>query len=85
MAQIVYILCGVTSLACAVALLRSYFQSRTHLLLWSSFCFIGLALNNLTLFIDLVLVPTLNLYVIRLLPALVGLALLLYGLIWESE
>lgn len=85
MAAIVYILCALTSLACAVLLLRSYAQSQVRLLLWSGLCFVGLALNNILLFVDKVIYPQTDLLLIRSVPALLGLMLLLYGLIWESE
>ena len=85
MATIVYVLCALTSLACAVLLLRGYRQSGARLLLWSGLFFLGLFLNNLLLIVDLRVVPQINLAVIRLVPALIGVCLLLYGMIWESE
>ena len=85
MATIVYVLCALTSLACAVLLLRGYRQSGARLLLWSGLFFLGLFLNNLLLIVDLRVVPQINLAVIRLVPALIGVSLLLYGMIWESE
>ena len=51
----VYALCALTSLVCAWLLLRAYQRQRTRLLLWSSVSFAGLALNNVLLFIDLIL------------------------------
>jgi len=84
-AALVHILCALTSLTCTVLLLRAYFASRARLLLWSSLCFIGLATNNALLFIDLSIVPEIDLSVPRNLSALIGLALLLYGLIVEAE
>jgi hypothetical protein len=48
-------------------------------------CFVGLALSNLLLFVDLVLVPNLDLYRWRLIAAAVAMGFLLYGLIWESN
>jgi len=85
MAGLVYVLCAATSLACAVLLLRGYRQSGARLLLWSGWCFIGLALNNALLFVDLELLPERDLFAVRSIPALVGLMLLLYGLIWEER
>jgi len=85
MADAVYLLCAVTSLACAVLLLRGYVRSRVRLLLWSSLCFVGLALNNVLLVLDLIVLPESDLSLLRNLPALVGLALLVFGLIWEAE
>lgn len=85
MAGMVYVLCAATSLACAVLLLRGYGQSGVRLLLWSGLCFVGLALNNALLFVDLEMMPNKDLFVLRSIPALVGLLLLLYGLIWEER
>ncbi len=56
------------------------------LLLWSALCFVGLSVNNVLLFFDLVVFPTeLDLRPYRLLSALAGLLFLLYGFIWEAE
>ena len=57
MAEVVYILCALTSLACAVLLIRGYRRSRSRLLLWSCLGFVALAANNVLLFVDLVVVP----------------------------
>ncbi|HET7707367.1 MAG TPA: DUF5985 family protein [Thermoanaerobaculia bacterium] len=82
---IVYGLCVVTSALCAVLLLRGYARSRVPLLLWSGLCFIGLTLNNLLLFVDVQIAPMIDLSTWRTLPALVGVLLLLYGMIWETR
>lgn len=84
-AEIVYILCTLTSLVCMWLLLRGYRRSRTRLLMWSGLCFAGLCLNNAVLFVDNIIFrygPDLSVW--RLLPALVGVALLCYGLIEEE-
>ena len=80
----VYLLCAATSLACAVLLLRGYRNTYMRLLLWSGLCFIGLALDNLLLFFDVVLIPDTNLALYRKVPGTVGIVLHLYGLVWES-
>ena len=86
MAPVVYILGILTTLVCAVLLLRGYSQSGKKLLLWSALCFAGLTLSNMVMFVDLVLLPTTtNLYFTRLLIAALAMLMLLYGLIWESE
>lgn len=86
MGPIIYVLGTLTTLLCAVLLLRGYLRGRRKLLLWSSLCFAGMTLSNALLFIDLVLIPqAVNLYVLRLGTAAVAMALLLYGLVWESE
>lgn len=85
MAEAVYLLCALTSLACAVLLFRHYRTVRTPLLFWSSLCFAGLVLNNALLFVDLVVVVDRDLRVLRSGSALVALALLLYGLVAETK
>jgi len=85
MATVVYALCGLTSIACAVLLLRGYAASGARLLLWGGLCFVGLAINNVLLFVDLRVVPEVDLSVWRSLPTLAGLLLLIYGLVWETR
>lgn len=85
MAEVVYLLCALTSTFCAYLQVRSYHRQRTRLLLWSSACFVGLAMNNVMLFVDLVVVPDLDLSIIRTTFALGATLMLLVGLIWESK
>ncbi len=85
MAPLVYALCALTSLLCVVLLVRGYLATRARLLLWASLCFAGLALNNVLLFVDLQMVPTVDLSVWRSLPALAGVMLLVYGLVWDAR
>lgn len=80
-----YALCALTSLACAWLLLRGYARSKVRLLLWSGLCFAGLALNNVLLFIDLRVLPDTDLSLWRMLPALAGVGILIYGLVWETR
>lgn len=81
----VYILCLLTSVACAWLLGRSYLVNRTRLLLWSSVCFGFLALNNLALVFDLVLLPSYDLRLARLVLALAAVVSLIWGFVWEVE
>ncbi len=85
MAEAVYVLCAVTSVACAALLARGYLRSRVRLLLWSCLCFVGLALNNLLLVVDLVLYTQGDLSLPRSASALAALSLLVFGLVWDSE
>ncbi|HKS25500.1 MAG TPA: DUF5985 family protein [Thermoanaerobaculia bacterium] len=85
MATAVYALCILTSLVCAVLLVRGWLATRVRLLLWSALCFIGLALNNILLFVDVRVLPETDLSVVRTLPALAGVLVLLFGLIWETR
>ncbi|MBA2467150.1 MAG: hypothetical protein H0V46_06040 [Sphingomonas sp.] len=82
---IVYILCFLTSSACAWLLGRSYVRTRTRLLLWSSVCFLLLAGNNLLLVLDLLVFTDLNLRIGRLLLSLSAVTVLLFGFIWDLE
>ena len=83
----VYVLCFLTSAACAWLLGRSYGRSRTPLLLWSSVSFIFLALNNLLLVLDLVGLPSpeVDLRLPRILLALAASCSLLFGFIYRIE
>jgi hypothetical protein len=85
MAEAVYVLCALTSIACAVLLARGYARSRARFLLWSALCFVGLAANNVLLFLDLAVLPRVDLSLWRSVTALAGLALLLFGLVWDAE
>ncbi|HSD43642.1 MAG TPA: DUF5985 family protein [Burkholderiales bacterium] len=86
MAEAVYALCTLTSLACAVLLFNGYRRGGAKLLFWSALCFAGLTVNNLLLFIDLVVLPTtIDLSIWRSGVALVSVAVLIYGLVWESN
>ena len=85
MAPIIYLLCAVAAFLCTFLLLRAYKRSRYRLLLWSGLCFAGLTLNNLILVIDKVVLSGADLSVWRTSVALIAMAVLLYGLIWESE
>lgn len=81
MAFFVYILCAVTSITCSALLLRQYCRSRSNLLFHSSVAFLCFAAANVILFIDLVLLPEVDLRIWRNLATLVGVILLLFALI----
>jgi hypothetical protein len=74
-----------TTILCAALLLRAYQNVRKRLLLWSGLCFCGLAMQNLALVLDLAVFPMTDLRIARIVPALFAIALLLFGLIWETE
>ena len=80
-----YVIAVLSSGACAVLLFRGYVRRRIRLLLWSGICFVGLTINNMALFVDLVIFPDLDLRLARLVPALIGMTLLLYAFIWDAE
>lgn len=85
MSGLVFILCAATSLSCAWLLFRAYRNNGSALLFWSGLCFAFLTLNNAILVADRLLFPDIDLAVWRLLPALAGMVVLLYGLVWHGE
>lgn len=82
---VVYLLCLLTSASCAWLLSRSYRRTRARLLLWSSLCFTLLAINNLLLVVDMVLLPDTDLRIWRLIPMFLAVCVLLFGFIWDLE
>lgn len=85
MVAVVYFLCALTSVACAVLLVRSWRRSPIRLLMWVALGFIGLAINNVILFVDRVLARDTDLHALRDFSGLVAVTVLLFGLIWESR
>lgn len=85
MAGLVYLLCAATCLLCAVILFGGYATKRVRLLLWSGLCFVGLMFENVMLYTDVVVVPDIDLSLWRKLPGLLAIAVLLFGLIWDSK
>jgi hypothetical protein len=81
----IYLLCTLTSLACAWLLLASYRRTRHRLLFWSGASFVAMTVNNVFLVLDKVVFPDVYLLPMRQGSALVALLLLLYGLIYEKE
>lgn len=81
----VYILGTFVALACGVLLARGYRHSRQRLLLWSSICFLGLAISNALLFVDLVMLPRVDLHLLRRAVTAISLLVLVFGLVWDSE
>jgi hypothetical protein len=80
-----YVLAILSSSTCATLLTRAYVQRRVRLLMWSAICFVGLTINNVALFVDLVLFPEVDLRLLRLVPALLGMSCLLYGFILDVD
>ena len=84
-ATAVYSLCFITSAVCALLLGRSYFQTRARLPLWSALCFVALALNNLVVVVDMVVLPDGDLRLLRHAFSVAGILMLLWGFIWDQE
>ena len=81
----VYLLCFATSSACAWLLGRSYRRTGARLLMWSALCFLLLAMNNLFVVLDLLVITHVSLQIPRLLFSLGAIAVLLFGFIWDIE
>lgn len=92
MVEAIYILCALTSIACAVMLFRGFGRTGSRLLLWSGVCFAFLGLNNAMLFLDRVIYPDnelifagVSVIVWRSVAAVLGISVLIYGLVWDTE
>lgn len=80
---LVYTLCAATTLACSVLLARGYRASRARFLLWSALFFALITLENLLLVADRLTGPSLDLSLVRMAAALLGVSILIFGMIWE--
>lgn len=85
MAEIVYLLCALTSLACAALLVRAWRRTKSRLLMWSGLCFLFFTLNNALLYADRFVVPDVSLAVLRAATGAAGVAVLLLGLVWDAK
>lgn len=82
---IVYLLCFLTSAACAWLLWRTWRRAHARLLFWSALCFGLLAANNLFVILDLLVIEGADLRMARLLLSLGAVSVLLFGFIWRTE
>ncbi len=81
--DILYLLCFLTSLSCCLLLIRSYRRTRSRVLLWTAACFVLLAVDNLLVVLDLIVLPNVDLSVPRLLATLFAVSTLLVGFVGE--
>ena len=81
----VYLYCAAICILCAVMLIRAYRRTRVRLLLWSGLYFVLLMLENVIGYIDVEIIPDISIVAWRKLPGLAAVAVLLFGLIWESK
>ena len=85
MGALVYTLCMLTSMVCAILLWRGYRKSRLRLLFWSSLCFAILGISNALLILDLVIFPEVYILPARTIVTQAALVVLIYGLVFESN
>jgi uncharacterized protein DUF5985 len=84
-AEGIYLLCAATSLLAAGLLIRQYRAIRTPLLFWSSVAFLGLAINNVLVYVDLGLLSTSgDLAFPRTLAGAIAMVVLVYGLVQDT-
>lgn len=81
----VYALCAIASGLCVVLLFRAYRRTRAPLLLWSTISFVVWTMGSLLLFVDLVLVPMVDLSVYRAALSAAAVFVQLVGLIWDRS
>jgi len=84
-AALVYFLCTAASAWCALLLLRQYRRQYSRLLFWSGLSFVGFAVTNALVFADFVVLPDVDLSLVRAAAGFVSIAILLFGLIWEAD
>jgi len=85
MVLLIYALCALTAFACSALLLLGARRSGSRMLFWSGMCFAGLTLTNLLVIADHYLLREIDLAPLRLGTALIAIALLVYGLIFEER
>ena len=85
MVSLVYAICALTALLCAVLLLRAYRQTRSRVLWWSGLCFCGLMISNVVLVLDKLVYVDIDLHPYRQWITLISLLMLLWGLIYSEE
>ena len=83
-AEAIYLLCAATSLIAAAMLFRQYRHRQSRLLVWSVVGFAGLAINNVMVYVDLVMFTGVDLSLPRSAAGVAGMVALLYGLIAEG-
>ncbi len=82
---LVFLICVATSLVCMWLLFRGWRRTQTRLLFWSALCFVFLAANNVLVFVDVIMLPQIDLRALRLAASLCAVAVLLWGLVWEAD
>ena len=82
---IIYVLCALTSLACAVLLHRNARRAGSRMLFWCGLCFWLLTVSSVLVIVDHYLVPDVPLWPARHGTSLLAIAVLLYGLVFEER
>ncbi|MEP6883581.1 MAG: DUF5985 family protein [Gammaproteobacteria bacterium] len=83
MIQTMYALCALVSVACAAFSLQQYLANGSKFLRWATLCFMGLAVNNILIYLDDILHRGGDFFMWRAAAALAGMTAFIYGLIWD--
>jgi hypothetical protein len=81
--DVLYLVCFLTSLSCCLLLIRGYSRTASKVLLWAAACFVLLAIDNLLVVVDFILLPNVDLSLLRLFATLLAASTLLIGFIRE--
>lgn len=85
MNTLIYTLCAMAALACAVLLGRAARRVGSRMLVWSAICFALLAAANIVLVLDYVVFPGIALWPLRQGLSLLAVGSLVYGLIMAER
>ena len=85
MAALIYGLCGIMAGTCAWLLLRAYGKSGYRLLFWSGIYFLLSTINSVFLMVDKLVLPHVDLSLLRFGLGFVAVVILLIGLIGNGE
>ncbi|GAB1594972.1 DUF5985 family protein [Lysobacter claricitrinus] len=85
MNAIIYTLCALAALLCAVLLAQGARRSRSRMLVWSAVCFGLLTAANVVLVLDFLVFPGVALWPVRQGLSLLAVGALIYGLIMEER
>jgi hypothetical protein len=85
MAEVIYALCALTTVAAFVLLWRGWRATGARLLFWSGLCFLLLAVSNVLLVFDKLVFPHIDFGPWRLVSGFAAMAVLLFGLVWEEQ
>ena len=85
MNTLIFALCALAALACAVLLWMGARRSRSRMLVWSAVCFALLAAANIVLVLDYLVFPGIALWPVRQGLSLLAVGSLIYGLIMEER
>ena len=83
-AVLVSSLCALTCWACSILLLRNYRARPGQVLLWTALAFCIFGISNVLLCVDRLILPEMDLGLLRQGVTLLGIACMLRGLVWEG-